>query len=64
MIMETTRGGRTTPTDFFRETETEKLIRAIEETFERGGSALIPTFALGRTQEILCAGAANAIRSA
>ena len=54
MIMETTRGGRATAPDFSRETETEKLIRAIEETFERGGSALIPTFALGRTQEILC----------
>lgn len=54
MIMETTRGGRATSEDFSRETEIEKLIRAIEDTFERGGSVLIPTFALGRTQEMLC----------
>ena len=54
MIMETTRGGRATPKDFSRETEIEKLIGAIEDTFERGGSVLIPTFALGRTQEMLC----------
>ena len=31
----------------------EKLITAIEEIFEKNGSVLIPTFALGRTQEIL-----------
>lgn len=36
------------------DTEIEKLIRAIEDTFERGGSILIPEFALNRTQEILC----------
>tara|TARA_B100000029_G_scaffold172902_1_gene169318 strand:- start:117 stop:1499 length:1383 start_codon:yes stop_codon:yes gene_type:complete len=53
MIMETTRGGRSTPIDFSRDNETEKLITAIEEIFEKNGSVLIPTFALGRTQEIL-----------
>ena len=53
MIMETTRGGRSTPSNFSRDNETENLIAAIEETFERKGSVLIPTFALGRTQEIL-----------
>ena len=53
MIMETTRGNRSTPTNFSRDNETEKLLTAIEDIFERKGSVLIPTFALGRTQEIL-----------
>ena len=53
MIMETTRGNRSTPENFSRGNETEKLIVAIEETFKRKGSVLIPSFALGRTQEIL-----------
>ena len=53
MIMETTRGTRETPTDYSRDGEIEKLSSAIEATFERGGSVLIPTFALGRTQEML-----------
>ena len=53
MIMETTRGTRKTPSDFSRSGEIEKLSTAIEATFERGGSVLIPTFALGRTQEML-----------
>ena len=53
MIMETTRGTRKTPADFSRSGEIEKLSTAIEATFERGGSVLIPTFALGRTQEML-----------
>jgi len=53
MIMETTRGTRETPADYSRDSEIEKLSSAIEATFERGGSVLIPTFALGRTQEML-----------
>jgi len=53
MIMETTRGTRETPANFCRAGEIEKLIGAIEAAFERGGSVLIPTFALGRTQEML-----------
>jgi len=53
MIMETTRGTRETPADYSRDGEIEKLSSAIEATFERGGSVLIPTFALGRTQEML-----------
>ncbi|SVC59443.1 uncharacterized protein METZ01_LOCUS312297, partial [marine metagenome] len=53
MIMETTRGTRETPAGYSRDAEIEKLVSAIEATFERGGSVLIPTFALGRTQEML-----------
>jgi Cft2 family RNA processing exonuclease len=51
--METTRGNRVLPPGFTRENEIERLTRAIESALERQGSILIPTFALGRTQEIL-----------
>ena len=33
--------------------EVARLITVINETIQRGGSMLIPTFALGRMQEIL-----------
>src|ERR1051326_2180483 len=53
MIMETTRGNRALPPGFTRETEIERLTAAIHRVLARKGSILIPTFALGRTQEIL-----------
>lgn len=53
LIMETTRGNREVPAGFTREQEIERLSRAIEIALERKSSVLIPTFALGRTQEIL-----------
>jgi len=53
LIMETTRGNRTLPPGFTRESEIERLTKAIHEVLDRRGSVLIPTFALGRTQEIL-----------
>ncbi|MBM3846933.1 MAG: MBL fold metallo-hydrolase [Verrucomicrobia bacterium] len=53
LIMETTRGNRSVPKGFSRESEVEALTKAIEEVQKRKGCALIPTFALGRTQEIL-----------
>src|SRR5215813_2942214 len=53
LIMETTRGNRVLPNGFSRETEIERLSHAIQRVLERKGSILIPTFALGRTQEIL-----------
>ncbi|MEQ2010255.1 MAG: MBL fold metallo-hydrolase [Limisphaerales bacterium] len=55
LIMETTRGNRAVPPTFTREAELARLIEAIRETLKRKGSVLIPTFALGRTQEILAA---------
>ena len=55
LIMETTRGNRAVPPTFSREAELARLIEAIRETLKRKGSVLIPTFALGRTQEILAA---------
>ena len=53
LIMETTRGDRATPPGFTREAEAERLAAAMERVFATGGCILIPTFALGRTQEIL-----------
>ena len=53
LIMETTRGNRALPPGFSRETELERLSQAIQRVLERKGSILMPTFALGRTQEIL-----------
>jgi len=53
LIMETTRGNRDLPPGFSRESEIERLSLAIQRVLGRKGSVLIPTFALGRTQEIL-----------
>ncbi len=53
LILETTRGNRAIPPGFNRQTETLRFTAAIEEVMERRGSVLIPSFALGRTQEIL-----------
>jgi Cft2 family RNA processing exonuclease len=53
LIMETTRGNRETPKGFTREAEADRLGLAIQRVLSRGGSVLLPVFALGRTQEIL-----------
>ncbi len=53
LIVETTRGGRATPAGFSREAEVERLAATLQRVLKRRGSVLIPTFALGRTQEIL-----------
>jgi Cft2 family RNA processing exonuclease len=53
LIMETTRGNRAIPAGFNRETEVERLTADIQRVLAKKGSVLIPTFALGRTQEIL-----------
>jgi Cft2 family RNA processing exonuclease len=53
LVMETTRGNRSLPPGFTRQLEIERLTKAIERALERPGCILIPTFALGRTQEIL-----------
>jgi len=53
LIMESTRGDRVTPPGLSRAGEIDRLARAIQTVLKRKGSVLIPTFALGRTQEIL-----------
>lgn len=52
VIMETTYGNR-----FHTElsSELESLAKIIKDTFERGGNVIIPSFAVGRTQEVLYA---------
>jgi Cft2 family RNA processing exonuclease len=53
LIMETTRGNREVPPGFSREDEIQRLTAALDHVLKRKGCVLIPTFALGRTQEIL-----------
>lgn len=53
LVMETTRGAMTPKPNFTREAEIDRLGLAIKQALERGGSVMIPVFALGRTQEIL-----------
>ncbi len=49
LLCESTYGDRLHPADDFR----ARLARIIESTAERGGSVIIPSFAIGRTQELL-----------
>jgi len=53
LIMECTRGDNPEPTGWSRASEEKKLADAVGATFSRGGCALIPVFALGKTQEAL-----------
>lgn len=53
LVMETTRGATERPPDKARHLEVTRLINSINDTIQRGGSFLIPVFALGRQQEIL-----------
>lgn len=50
VVMESTYGNRTheVPTDY-----TQALAEVIQRTFDRGGNVVIPSFAVGRTQEML-----------
>jgi metallo-beta-lactamase family protein len=49
LICESTYGDRLHPADDFR----PRLAKIIEATAQRGGSVVIPSFAIGRTQELL-----------
>jgi Cft2 family RNA processing exonuclease len=53
LLVETTRGNRKLPSGFTREGEIERLTQALHRVLASKGSVLLPTFALGRTQEIL-----------
>ena len=50
LIMETTYGGRLHPENA---TSIDRLIEIIKTTINRGGSVIIPAFAVGRTQELI-----------
>lgn len=53
LVMETTRGLVEREAMHSREREVTRLLETICHTIERGGSCLIPVFALGRMQEVL-----------
>jgi Cft2 family RNA processing exonuclease len=52
LVMETTRGTTERPAGKERLNEVNRLIATINDTIQRGGSMLMPVFALGRMQEI------------
>lgn len=52
LIMETTRGATERAPNFTRKGEINRLIDQINTILARGGSCLIPVFALGRMQEL------------
>ncbi len=53
LITETTRGATERTPGHSRSKEMLRLISTINATIERGGSVLIPVFALGRAQEVM-----------
>jgi Predicted exonuclease of the beta-lactamase fold involved in RNA processing len=53
LVMETTRGNTERPQGKSRVEEVARLITSINDTIQRGGSFLMPVFALGRQQEVL-----------
>lgn len=53
LIVETTRGEQPRRADYSRREEENELADAIDAVINRGGSALIPVFAMGKTQEVL-----------
>jgi Cft2 family RNA processing exonuclease len=53
VVTETTRGLTERPAGQTRAGEVSRLIKSINDTIKRGGSFLLPVFALGRMQEIL-----------
>jgi len=53
IVTETTRGATERPANKSRLAEVSRLITSINDTIQRGGSFLMPVFALGRQQELL-----------
>jgi Cft2 family RNA processing exonuclease len=53
LVTETTRGNTERHPEKTRGTEMARLVESINSTIQKGGSFLIPVFALGRMQEIL-----------
>lgn len=53
LIVETTRGEQERRADYSRMEEENEFAAAIEGVLKRGGSVLIPVFAMGKTQEVL-----------
>lgn len=53
VIVETTRGGLARDPAYTRDAEIQRLSASINEILDRGGSVLMPVFAMGKTQELL-----------
>ena len=53
LVTETTRGATEIPKNQSRESEIVNLLKQVNSTVAKGGSVLIPVFALGRMQEML-----------
>ena len=53
LVTETTHGATEKPKGLTRSKEMIRLVETINATIQRGGSVLIPVFALGRMQEIM-----------
>lgn len=53
LVTETTHGATEKPRGITRSKEMIRLVETINATIQRGGSVLIPVFALGRMQEIM-----------
>ena len=53
LVTETTRGATEIPKNQSRESEIVNLLKQVNSTITKGGSVLIPVFALGRMQEML-----------
>ncbi len=53
LVIETTRGATPRKPDYTREQEEAAFCEALMAPIERGGSALVPVFAMGKTQEVL-----------
>src|SRR6476646_10590050 len=53
LIIETTRGDRALGAGYSRKGEERRFLTAIGDAFDKGGSILVPVFALGKTQEVL-----------
>lgn len=53
LVLETTRGRSARPPGQSRATEVERLLVQLNEVLAAGGSFIMPTFALGRMQEVL-----------
>lgn len=53
LVLEATRGDSPRDPSYTRAGEARRLAGVIRETLKRGGSVLIPVFALGKSQEIL-----------
>ncbi len=53
LILETTRGAHERRSNYSRMEEENEFAAAIDAVIRRGGSALVPVFAMGKTQEVL-----------